>query len=189
MASHPIGSIPHSVPGPVLMPWQGKWPKIHDSAFIAPGATIIGDVEIGPEANIWFGVVIRGDVHEPRLGARTNVQDGTVIHATQFRAGTYIGADVTIGHGAILHACVLQDRCFIGMGAVVLDEAVVETNGMLAAGGLLAPTKRLAGGELWAGNPAKKLRDMKPAEIENITGSAQRYVGFANEYKAMLAKS
>lgn len=177
---------PKNLPAPIIMPWHGKWPKIHPTAFIAPGAVVIGDVEIGPEAGIWFGVVIRGDVHEIKIGARTNVQDATVIHATQFRAGTYIGADVTIGHGAVLHACVLNDRCFVGMGATILDEAKVETDAMLAAGALLAPNKVVPTGELWAGNPARKLRDMRPAEIENIAGSATRYVGFANEYLELL---
>lgn len=175
-----------SLPGPVIMPWKGKWPKIDPTAFIAPGAVVIGDVEIGPEANIWFGVVIRGDVHEIRIGARTNVQDGTVVHATQFRAGTYIGSDVTIGHGAILHACVLKDRCFVGMGATILDEAMVETNAMVAAGALISPRKIVPSGELWAGNPAQKLRDMKPSEVDNIAGSAVRYTGFAAEYREML---
>lgn len=177
---------PKNLPAPIIMPWHGKWPQIHPTAFIAPGAVVIGDVEIGPEAGIWFGVVIRGDVHEIKIGARTNVQDATVIHATQFRAGTYIGADVTIGHGAVLHACVLNDRCFVGMGATILDEAKVETDAMVAAGALLAPGKVVPTGELWAGNPAKKLREMRPAEIENIAGSATRYVGFANEYIELL---
>ena len=174
------------LPGPILMPWNGVWPTIHDSAFIAPGAVIIGDVVIGPETSIWFGVVIRGDVHEIRIGARTNVQDGTIIHATQFKAGTYIGDAVTIGHGAVLHACTLKDRCFIGMGAVVLDQATVETDAMVAAGALIAPGKTVPTGELWAGNPAKMLRPLKPAEIENIAGSADRYVGFGNSYRAQM---
>ncbi len=176
-----------ALPGPILMPWQGVWPTIHDSAFIAPGAVIIGDVVIGPEASIWFGVVIRGDVHEIRIGARTNIQDGTIVHATQFKAGTYIGDEVTIGHGAVLHACRLQDRCFIGMGALVLDQATVETEAMVAAGALIAPGKIVPTGELWAGNPGKLLRPLKLAEIENIKGSADRYVGFGNGYRAEMS--
>ncbi len=176
-----------AVPGPILLPWNGVWPTIHESAFIAPGAVIIGDVVIGADSNIWFGVVIRGDVHEIRIGARTNVQDGTVVHATQFKAGTYIGDDVTIGHGAILHACTLKSRCFVGMGAVILDQATVETDAMVAAGALISPNKTVPTGELWAGNPARLLRPLKPAEIENIAGSADRYVGFGTTYRAQLS--
>jgi gamma-carbonic anhydrase len=169
--------------GPLILPWQGKLPTIHPSAYIAPNATIIGDVVIAEDANIWFNVVIRGDVHEIRIGARTNIQDLTMVHATLGRAGTYIGDDVTVGHGAVLHACRLESRSFVGMGAIILDEAVVETDAMVAAGALVTSFKRVPGGELWAGNPARKLRDLKPDEITGIADSAIRYVGYARGYR------
>ncbi len=174
--------------GPLILPWKGRLPVIHPTAYVAPNATIIGDVEIGPEASIWFGVVIRGDVHEIRIGARTNVQDLTMVHATQGRAGTYIGDDVTIGHGAVLHACVLEARCFVGMGAVVLDEAVVESEAMVAAGAVVTPAKRVPTGELWAGNPAKLMRPLKSGEREGLLASATRYVGYARGYQAAPAE-
>lgn len=174
--------------GPTILPWNGKWPKIADSAFIAPNATIIGDVEIGPDSSIWFGVVIRGDVHEIRIGARTNVQDNSVVHATQFLAGTYIGDDVTIGHAAVLHACTLHNGSFVGMQACVLDKAVIETGGMLAAGALLSPGKVIASGELWAGNPAKKLRDMAEKDQTGIYRSAAAYAQFGKEYRDALSQ-
>lgn len=171
-------------PATVILPFRGIWPKIHPSAFIAMGAVIIGDVEIGPEANIWFGCVVRGDVNSIRIGARTNIQDNSVVHVTRKTGPTQIGAGVTIGHHAVLHACTLEDDCFIGMGAVVLDDAVVEQGGMLAAGALLAPRKRVASGELWAGNPARLFRPMNEAERAFLPISAQNYVDLAAEYRA-----
>lgn len=166
----------------LILPYKGIMPRIHPSAFIAPNATIIGDVEIGEDCGIWFGVVIRGDVHEIKVGARTNIQDNSVVHATKGRAGTYIGADVTIGHLAVLHACVLEDVSFVGMGAVVLDEAVVETGSMVAAGAIVTMRKRVPRGELWAGNPARKLRDLSEKDQAGIADSAVRYVAYARDY-------
>jgi carbonic anhydrase/acetyltransferase-like protein (isoleucine patch superfamily) len=174
---------------PTILPFRGVYPTIHPTAFIAPGVVVIGDVEIGEEANIWFGCVIRGDVHSIRIGARTNVQDNTVIHVTRGTGPTRIGAGITIGHHAVLHACTLEDGCFVGMGAVVLDDAVVETGGMLAAGALLAPRKRVKPGELWAGNPAKLFRPMSEAEQAFIPVSAQNYVDLAAEYRASASNS
>ena len=168
---------------PLILPWQGILPTIDPTAWIAPNATITGDVVLGADASVWFNVVIRGDVHEIRIGARTNVQDNTVVHATKDRHGTYIGADVTIGHSAVLHACILEDASFVGMGAIVLDEAVVERHAMLAAGALLTSGKRVPSGELWAGNPAKKLRDLTDGERAAIDASALRYVEYTAGYR------
>lgn len=177
------------ITAPVILPFRGIYPTIHPSAYVAPGAVVIGDVEIGAEANIWFGCVIRGDVHSIRIGARTNVQDNSVIHVTRGTGPTCIGSGVTIGHNAVLHACSLEDDCFIGMGAVVLDDAVVEKGAMLAAGALLAPRKRIKSGELWAGNPAKLFRPMSDAEQAFISVSAQNYVNLAAEYCATAPNS
>lgn len=167
---------------PIILPYKGIYPKIASSAFIAPGAVIIGDVEIGEESNVWFGCVIRGDVNTIRIGARTNIQDGTVIHVTRVTGPTKIGNGITIGHKALLHACILEDDCFVGMGAVAMDFATVGKGGMLAAGALLTPNKHVQGGHVWAGNPAKFFREMTQAEKDFIPVSAQNYVNLAKEY-------
>jgi len=168
---------------PIILPYKGIMPKIADDAFIAPGAVIIGDVEIGSQTNIWFGTVIRGDVNTIRIGERTNIQDGTVIHVTRETGPTKIGSGITIGHSVLLHACTLEDDCFVGMHATVMDHAVVESNAMVAACANVTYNKRVVSGELWAGNPAKKLRDMKQEEIDFIPKSAQNYTNLADEYK------
>ncbi len=167
---------------PLILPYKGIFPKIADSAFIAPGAAVIGDVEIGEETNVWFGCVIRGDVNTIRVGARTNIQDGTVIHVTRKTGPTRIGSGITVGHSALLHACTLEDGCFIGMRATVMDGCVVESGGMLAAGALLTPGKRLPSGQLWAGNPARYFRDLKQEERNYIAVSAGNYVALAKEH-------
>src|SRR5262245_2893152 len=138
-----------------LLAWRGKAPRVAPGAFIATGAHLIGDVEIGAGSSVWFGCVLRGDVFELRVGARTNIQDNTVVHVVSGGPGTYIGDEVTVGHGCILHACRIADRGFVGMGSVVLDEALIETDGMLAAGALLTPGKRVSSGELRAGRPRR----------------------------------
>lgn len=168
---------------PIILPYKGIMPKIADDVFIAPSAVIIGDVEIGSGTNIWFGVVIRGDVNTIRIGERTNIQDGTVIHVTRETGPTKIGSGITIGHSVLLHACTLEDNCFIGMHSTVMDYAIVESNAMVAACANVTYNKRVLSGELWAGNPAKKLRDIKQNEIDFIPISAQNYVNLAREYK------
>ncbi len=168
---------------PILVPYRGVMPTIHPDAWIAPGAAIIGDVHIGAETNVWFGCVIRGDVMPIRIGARTNIQDGTIVHVTRGNGPTNIGSGVTIGHQAIIHAATIEDEAFVGMGARVLDAAVVESGGFLAAGALLTPNKRVKKGEVWAGNPAKLFRPMTEDEIKYIPWSAEHYVKLANEYK------
>jgi carbonic anhydrase/acetyltransferase-like protein (isoleucine patch superfamily) len=173
------------MPEPGRLAWRGKSPRVAPGAFVAPGAQLIGDVEIGPGASVWFGCVLRGDVFELRVGARSNIQDNTVAHVVSGGPGTYIGEDVTVGHGCILHACRIADRGFVGMGSVVLDEAVIETDAMLAAGALLTPGKRVPTGELWAGRPARRVRQLRPDEIARIRESAERYAALAREYLAL----
>ena len=169
------------MPG-TLLPYRGVLPKIGPRVFIAPTATVIGDTEIGDQTNIWFGCTVRGDVHEIRIGARVNLQDGSVVHVTGGRFGTYIGDDVTIGHMALIHACTLEAGCFIGMKACVMDGAVVESGAMVAGGALVTPGKRVPSGELWAGNPAKKMRDLTEAERAGLTDTVGRYVRLAADY-------
>ncbi|WP_158045750.1 gamma carbonic anhydrase family protein [Skermanella pratensis] len=167
----------------LIMPHHGKSPVIHESAFIADTAVVIGDVEIGEDSGIWFGCVVRGDVNVVRIGARTNIQDGVVIHVASRGQGTYVGDDITIGHMALLHACTLESGCFVGMKACLMDGSYVETGGMVAAGALLTPGKRVRSGELWAGTPARFMRDVTPEEIAFFPRSARQYVDLAASYR------
>ncbi len=160
---------------------DGVTPRIADSAFIAPGCRIIGDVEIGPDVSIWYNCVIRGDVNRVRIGARSNVQDGTVIHCDSPQDGdagypTIIGEDCLVGHMVMLHGCTLEDRAFVGLGAVVLNGATIEGDGMLAAGAMLTAGKVIRSGELWAGRPAKFLRELRSEEIESNRNGVRQYV-------------
>jgi carbonic anhydrase/acetyltransferase-like protein (isoleucine patch superfamily) len=167
---------------PLILSFKGVHPKIATSAFIAPTAAVIGDVQIGDEASLWFGVVVRGDVNAIRIGARTNIQDGTIVHAATGSFATHIGAEVTIGHAAVIHACRIGDRAFIGIKAVVLDGAVVEAGAMVAAGALVGPGKRIPTGELWAGNPARFRRKLGPEDECNFGWIAAHYVELAGAY-------
>ena len=124
-----------------ILPFEGKLPTIHETAWIAPTAVIVGDVEIGADSSVWYQCVLRGDTNIMRIGARTNIQDGSVLHLNAGAEPLIIGDDVTIGHACIVHACTLKNRAFVGMGATVLDRAVIEEGGMLGAGGLLTPGK------------------------------------------------
>jgi len=168
---------------PIILPYKGIHPRIASDAWIAPGAVIIGDVEIGSETNVWFGCVIRGDVNTIRIGKRTNIQDGTVVHVTRQTGPTRIGSGITIGHSALLHACTLEDGSFIGMHATVMDGAIVDKGAMVAAGALIAPRKHVPSGQLWAGNPAKFFRELKDEEKAFIPVSAQHYIDLAKEYR------
>lgn len=166
----------------MIKPYKGIMPTIAADVFIAEGAVVIGDVHIGSKSNVWFGCVIRGDVHRIRIGERTNIQDGTVIHVTRKVGPTTIGSGVTIGHSVLLHACTLEDNCFVGMHATVMDGAVVESGAWVAAGALVTPNKRILKGQIWAGNPAKFLRNMTEEEKAFIAISASNYVELAGDY-------
>ncbi len=165
-----------------ILPYKNINPKISDSVFVAPNAAVIGDVEIGADSSIWFSVTLRGDVNDIKIGARTNIQDGSVVHTTYQVQGTYIGDDVTIGHSAVLHACTIEDMGFVGMQACVMDGAVVESRGMLAAGSLLTPGKIVPSGQLWSGRPAKFMRDMTREELDYLPWSAKHYVNISRDY-------
>ncbi len=176
------------MPG-LIQPYKGVMPQIGADVFVAGTAAIIGDVAIGLGCGIWYGVTIRADVEEIRIGTGTNIQDGTVIHVQDNVQGTYIGNDVTVGHMAMLHACTLEDRSFVGMKACILDGARVETGAMVAAGALVTPGKIVRSGELWSGVPAKKLRDLREEEIANFDWSAKHYQELAAEFLAMERQS
>lgn len=162
--------------------YKNELPKLGSHVFIAPTAALIGDVVIGDDSSVWFGCTLRGDVNNIIIGKRSNIQDGTVIHVSSTGQGTYIGDDVTVGHQALLHACTIEDECFIGMQACLMDDVFVETGAMIAAGALVTPGKRIPSGELWAGRPAKKMRDLTAEESAHITYSAGHYVRLADEY-------
>ncbi len=167
----------------LLLPYRGLRPRLAGDVFIAPGATLIGDVEIGAESSLWFACVVRGDVNVVRIGAGSNLQDGTVIHVSRREGGgVTIGDHVTIGHMALIHACELEDGCFIGMRATVMDGAVIEGGAMVAAGALVTPGKRVPAGELWAGTPARYMREVSEREAAYIQGVAPHYVELARQY-------
>jgi carbonic anhydrase/acetyltransferase-like protein (isoleucine patch superfamily) len=176
----------------MILSIDGFTPKIDPTAFIAPTAVIIGDVVIGPGSSVWYGCVLRADGKLLRVGARTNIQDGTVVHLNHQDDGgrggrgysTLIGDDVTIGHMALIHACTLEDGAFVGMKACVMDGAVVEGGGMVAAGALVTPNKRVRKGELWAGSPAKLLRQLTPREMEDFATTAPYYAERAAHYRS-----
>ncbi|MDR6288086.1 MULTISPECIES: gamma carbonic anhydrase family protein [Inquilinus] len=170
--------------GAIILPYRDRLPRIAADAFIAPGAVVIGDVEIGPGTSVWFGCVIRGDVSPIRIGARTNIQDGTVVHVATADGPSHIGDDVTIGHMALIHACTLADRSFVGMKACVMDRAVVESDAMVAAGALLTPGKRVPAGQLWAGSPARFVRTLTDDEHEHHRKLCEGYVSLGVEYRA-----
>lgn len=176
---------------PNIRPFLDHRPVLGARCWIDPAATLIGDVVLGDDVSLWPGAVVRGDVHWIRIGARTNIQDGAIVHVSH--AGPYgppggfpttIGSDVTLGHGAIVHACTIGDACLIGMGAIVLDGAVVEANAFIGAGALVPPGKRVGSGELWVGNPARCVRRLRDAEIEQLHYSAQHYVRLKDKYLA-----
>lgn len=171
----------------LVLPFGDKHPVIAPDAFVAPNATVIGDTEIGARSSVWFGCILRGDVNTIRVGSDTNIQDGTVVHVTRAKFGTVIGSGVTIGHLALVHGCTLEDHAFVGMQATVMDGCVIESEGMLAAGALLTPGKRIAKGELWAGRPAKLMRRLDTDELRNIHETAAHYARLAASYRAQLA--
>jgi carbonic anhydrase/acetyltransferase-like protein (isoleucine patch superfamily) len=185
MSEHP------EFPGASIISFGGHTPRIDPSAFIAPGCRIIGDVEIGPDASIWYNCVIRGDVNRIRIGARTNIQDGTIIHCDSDKDGsggspTIIGEDVLIGHIAMIHGCTLMDRAFVGLGAIVMDGCVVEGDAMLAAGSMLTPGKTVPHRQLWSGRPAKYMRDLTDIAVTAMRAGVEHYVHNAKAHKGAV---
>lgn len=170
---------------PYIGVYKGKSPVINKEAFIAATAAIIGDVTIGKGSGVWFNCVLRGDVEPITVGEYTNIQDGTIIHCTRGGGKTIIGDNVTIGHKALIHACTLQDASFVGMGAILMDNVVIQSGGMVAAGSLVTPNKVIRKGEIWAGNPAKFFRYLTKEEADFILISANNYYKHVLEYKEL----
>jgi carbonic anhydrase/acetyltransferase-like protein (isoleucine patch superfamily) len=176
--------------------FQSITPQLGERVYVDEAASVIGDVVLGNDVSIWPGTVVRGDVNYIRIGARTNVQDGTIIHVTHDGPygkpggfATTIGEDVTIGHAAVVHACVIEDACLIGMGATVLDGAVIKKHGFVGAGAVIPPGKVVESGELWLGNPAKCVRTLSEKEIEQLYYSAQHYVRLKDKYLEPISSS
>jgi carbonic anhydrase/acetyltransferase-like protein (isoleucine patch superfamily) len=163
-------------------------PEIHETAYIDEQSTVIGNVKIGKDSAIWPQVVVRGDINSITIGDRTNIQDGSILHVTHasdFCPSGYslsIGNDVTVGHSAVIHACTIKDTVLIGMGSIILDGAVINSNCMLAAGALVGPGKELESGFLYVGSPAKKLRELSEQEMKFLSYSAKGYVDLKNQY-------
>jgi gamma-carbonic anhydrase len=169
----------------MIRPFDGAWPRLEGPGFIADSALVIGDVAIGRDTSIWFGCVVRGDVHRIEIGAESNIQDLSVVHVTGGLHATSIGDRVTIGHRAVLHGCAVHDRCLIGMGAIVLDGAVVGRGAIVAAGALVPPGASIPPGMLAMGAPARVVRPVTPEEDVSIDESAANYVDLARRYASM----
>jgi carbonic anhydrase/acetyltransferase-like protein (isoleucine patch superfamily) len=171
----------------LILPVEGKQPQFGENTFLAPNATIVGDVQMGKEGSIWFNAVVRGDVNFIRIGDRVNIQDGACIHGTYEKCGTTIGNSVSIGHNAIVHGCTLHDHVLIGMGAIVMDKAVVQSNTIIAAGAVVLEGTICESGSIYAGVPAKKVKDITPelvrGEIERIANNYIKYAGWFQKEK------
>ena len=170
----------------MLIKYRRILPKVEKNVFIAPGSYVIGDVEIGSKSNIWFNVIIRGDVEKIRIGTNTNIQDLTMVHCTTNGHGTQIGSNVTIGHNCVIHDCKVEDNALIGMSSTILDGAIIKKSSMLAAGSLLTQGKTVKSSELWAGKPAEFLRMLTSNEKKFLIKSAKRYYQLSQEYLANL---
>lgn len=169
----------------MIKSFEGKEPKIAESAYVAPQTVVIGEVSIGAEASVWFQSVIRADINSISIGEKTNIQDACVLHVTHKHPLT-IGARVTVGHGAILHGCQIGDDCLIAMGAIVLDGAVVENGAMVGAGALVPPGMLVKAGSLVLGSPAKFVRELKADDQERIKQGWQNYIDYSKRFKAEI---
>lgn len=167
----------------MIFPHHGKWPEIHETAFIAPSSDLIGEVSIGELSSVWFQVVIRGDVNWIKIGARTNIQDHSMLHVTRKKFPLTVGSDVTIGHRVTLHGCTLKDRILVGMGAIIMDNAVIEDDCVIGAGALVTQGMHIPAGSLVIGSPARVKRPLNAEELAFLKQSAANYVGDLSEYK------
>ncbi len=166
----------------MLIAYRGIEPKIHSTVFIEESARIIGDVEIGEQSSIWFNAVVRGDVNYIRIGKRTNVQDNSTLHVTKDIFPLIIGSEVTIGHNVILHGCTVRDRCLIGMGSIILDNAEIGEDSIIGAGALVTEGMKVPRGSLVVGLPGKVVRSLKQEEIVRISKSSSNYIEYAKNY-------
>ena len=169
---------------PTILPVEGVSPKFGENCFIAPNATVVGDVIMGNECSVWFNAVVRGDVNSIRLGNKVNVQDGAIIHCTYQRSQTIIGNNVSIGHNAIVHGCTVHDNVLIGMGSIIMDNAEIGSNSIIAAGAVVLEGTKVEEGSIWAGVPAKKVKNISKELISGeINRIADNYVRYSNWFK------
>jgi carbonic anhydrase/acetyltransferase-like protein (isoleucine patch superfamily) len=169
----------------VIIPFEGKTPSLANDVFVADTATVLGDVRLGEQASVWHGCVLRGDVGAIEVGARTNIQDLTVIHVTGGKFDTTVGADVTVGHRCMLHGCAIGDLVLVGMGAILLDGSVIERECLIGAGALVTPGMRIAEGSLAIGSPARVMRQLTDEEREHLRSSAAAYVELAARHRTL----
>jgi len=186
-ASNPARGSLELTRQPDIRPYRGKHPQIAASAYIDPAAVIIGDVVIGADSSVWPCTVIRGDVHHIRIGARTNIQDGCVLHVMRDEWPLILGDDLTIGHSVTLHGCTIESRCLIGMGAIILNGAHIGTGSIIAAGALIPERTMIPSGSLVMGQPGKVKRSLTEADQAGISDYAQRYVEYKNIYREEVA--
>lgn len=173
----------------LLLPVNGIFPKMGNDCFIAPNATIVGDVEMGNQCSVWFNAVIRGDVNSIRMGNKVNVQDGAVIHCTFEKTKTLIGNNVSIGHNAIVHGCVIENDVLIGMGAIVMDNALIGSNSIIAAGAVVLENTIVEPGSIYAGVPAKKVKDISKDKISGeINRIADNYIKYSSWFQQPTKK-
>ncbi|WP_127129302.1 gamma carbonic anhydrase family protein [Pseudoflavitalea rhizosphaerae] len=169
---------------PLILHVDGVYPQFGQNCFIAPNATIVGDVVMGDEGSVWFNAVVRGDVNSIRMGNKVNIQDGAVIHCTYKKTKTIIGNNVSIGHNAIVHGCTIDDNVLIGMGAIVMDNAKIGSNSIIAAGAVVLEGTEVPSGTIWAGVPAKKVKDIDASQIHGeIDRIANNYVRYSDWFR------
>jgi carbonic anhydrase/acetyltransferase-like protein (isoleucine patch superfamily) len=176
-------------PGAIVRAYAGVWPRIHPDAWIAPGAVVVGDVEIGPDSSVWYGSVLRGDVHAVRVGARSNLQDGCVVHVTRERFSCVLGDEVTVGHRAVVHGCRVGDGALVGIGAIVLDGATIGAGALVGAGAVVTPGSSIP--ERWValGIPARPVRELAAGELAEQRARALAYVDTARRHRAAQGRS
>ncbi len=170
----------------MILDYKGISPQLDASVFLAPGACVIGDVQIGENSSLWFNVVVRGDVNFIRIGRRSNIQDGSVVHVTRDTHPTVIGDDVTVGHNATLHGCTVHDGSLVGIGATILDGAVIGASSLVAAGSVVAPGTQIPPRSLVMGQPGLVKRTLSEDECKNIHTFAERYVQYQNDYREQV---
>lgn len=173
------------MPKPIILPVEGVYPSFGDDCFLAPNATVVGNVVMGNQCSVWFNAVVRGDVNFIRMGNKVNIQDNAVIHCTYQKYGTTLGNNVSIGHNAIVHGCTVEDNVLIGMGAIVMDNCHIGTNSIIAAGAVVLENTKVEPGSIYAGVPAKKVKDISQelihGEIDRIANNYVRYSGWFKE--------
>jgi len=167
----------------MILEYKGVTPQLDASVFVAPGACVVGDVHIGQKSSLWFNVVVRGDVNFIRIGSRTNIQDGSIIHVTRDTHPTVIGDDVSVGHSVTLHGCTVHDGCLVGIGAIVLDGAVIGASSLIAAGSLVSPGTQIPPRSLVMGSPGRVKRMLTEDECCNMQSIAERYLQYQEDYR------